>query len=119
MLVRQMEQMKNRVSGLLLETGVSHNKQRLHKVGYFRDLISKNEEVPESIFFFLNFTPTTDIYPLPPHDALPISVRGRAVRSPARSKPPPPQGPRDRPATWRHCAFAAGAGTRRRGTDRE
>ena len=49
LLVRQMVQMKNRVSGLLLETGVSHNKQRLHKVGYFRDLISKNEEVPESI----------------------------------------------------------------------
>jgi transposase len=28
-------QLKNRVSGLLLETGVSHNKQRLHKVKYF------------------------------------------------------------------------------------
>jgi transposase len=49
LLVRQMVQMKNRISGLLLETGVSHNKQRLHKVGYFRELISKNEEVPESI----------------------------------------------------------------------
>jgi len=49
LLVRQMVQMKNRISGLLMETGVSHNKQRLHKVGYFRELISKNEEVPESI----------------------------------------------------------------------
>ena len=49
LLVRQMVQMKNRISGLLLETGVSHNKQRLHKVGYFRELISNNEEVPESI----------------------------------------------------------------------
>ena len=49
LLVRQMVQMKNRVSGLLLETGVSHNKQRLHKVGYFRELISKNEEVQENI----------------------------------------------------------------------
>jgi transposase len=49
LLVRQMVQMKNRISGLLLETGVSHNKQRLHKVGYFRELISKNEEIPESI----------------------------------------------------------------------
>jgi transposase len=44
-----MVQMKNRISGLLLETGVSHNKQRLHKVGYFRELISKNEEVQENI----------------------------------------------------------------------
>ena len=34
---------------MLLETGVSHNKKRLHKVGYFRELISNNEEVPESI----------------------------------------------------------------------
>jgi transposase len=49
LLVRQMVQMKNRISGLLLETGVSHNKQRLHKVGYFRELISKNEEVQENI----------------------------------------------------------------------
>jgi transposase len=36
LLVRQMVQMKNRISGLLMETGVSYNKQRLHKVGYFR-----------------------------------------------------------------------------------
>jgi len=32
LLVRQMVQMKNRVSGLLMETGVSYNKRRLHKV---------------------------------------------------------------------------------------
>src|SRR5690349_13062055 len=37
-IVRQMVQMKNRMSGLLLETGVSHNKQRLHKAGYFSEL---------------------------------------------------------------------------------
>ena len=49
LLVRQIVQMKNRVSGLLLETGVSHNKQRLHKVGYFRDLLSMNKDIPESI----------------------------------------------------------------------
>src|SRR6516165_4737290 len=49
LLVRQMVQMKNRVSGLLLETGVSHNKQRLHKVGYFRELMTSNEEVHENI----------------------------------------------------------------------
>ena len=49
LLVRQMVQMKNRVSGLLLETGVSYNKRRLHKVGYFADLMSANDEVHESI----------------------------------------------------------------------
>src|SRR5579862_6657579 len=49
LLVRQTVQMKNRVSGLLMETGVSYNKQRLHKVGYFADLMTTNEEVNESI----------------------------------------------------------------------
>jgi transposase len=49
LLVRQMVQMKNRISGLLLETGVTHNKQRLHKVGYFRELLSSNEDIHENI----------------------------------------------------------------------
>src|SRR6204780_3059477 len=49
LLVRQMVQTKNRVSGLLMETGVSYNKRRLHKVGYFAELLSTNEEVNQSI----------------------------------------------------------------------
>src|SRR5713226_8935801 len=49
LLVRQMVQMKNRVSGLLMETGVSHNKQQLHRVGYFRDLMASNENIDDSI----------------------------------------------------------------------
>ena len=49
LVVKQMVQMKNRVSGLLMETGVSYNKQRLHKVGYFAELMSTNEEISESI----------------------------------------------------------------------
>src|SRR5712692_5326682 len=48
LLVRQMVQMKNRVSGLLMETGVEYNNQRLHKVSYFRELLSANEEVQEN-----------------------------------------------------------------------
>jgi transposase len=60
LLVRQMVQMKNRVSGLLLETGVSHNKQRLHKVGYFRELLSTNKEVQESIRPLLKLSRETD-----------------------------------------------------------
>src|ERR1700742_3709767 len=48
LLVRQMVQTKNRISGLLMETGVTYNKQRLHKVGYFRELLASNEEVNES-----------------------------------------------------------------------
>jgi hypothetical protein len=49
LLVRRMIQMKNRISGLLMETGVSHNKQRLHKVGYFRDLLATNKDIDDSI----------------------------------------------------------------------
>jgi transposase len=49
LLVRQMVQMKNRISGLLLETGVTHNKQRLHRVKYFRELLSSNDEITDSI----------------------------------------------------------------------
>src|SRR5664279_3174303 len=45
LLVKQMVQMKNRISGLLMETGVSYNKQRLHKVGYFTELMAGNEEI--------------------------------------------------------------------------
>jgi len=45
LVVKQMVQMKNRVSGLLMETGVSYNKRRLHKVGYFADLLASNEDV--------------------------------------------------------------------------
>ena len=50
LVIRQMVQIKNRVSGLLMETGVSYNKQRLHKVGYFAELMTtSNENVHESI----------------------------------------------------------------------
>jgi hypothetical protein len=49
LLVRPMVQMKNRVSGLLMETGVEYNKQRLHKMSYLRELLSANGEIPPSI----------------------------------------------------------------------
>ncbi len=49
LVVRQVVQMKNRISGLLMESGVSYDKQRLHKVGYFADLMTTNEEISDSI----------------------------------------------------------------------
>ncbi len=49
LVLKEMVQMKNRVSGLLMESGVSYNKQRLHKLGYFTELMSSNDEVSESI----------------------------------------------------------------------
>ena len=48
LVIRQTVQMKNRISGLLMETGVDYNKHRLHKVGYFEDLMSTNKEVNQS-----------------------------------------------------------------------
>ena len=56
LVVRQMVQMKNRVSGLLLETGVSYNKQRLHKVGYFDELMSSNEDISDAVRPLLNLS---------------------------------------------------------------
>jgi len=49
LVLRQAVQMKNRVSGLLMETGVNYNKLRLHRMGYFEQLLSTSEEISESI----------------------------------------------------------------------
>jgi transposase len=49
LVLRQAVQMKNRVSGLLMETGVSYDKLRLHRMGYFGDLMSSSEEIRDSI----------------------------------------------------------------------
>jgi transposase len=40
LLVRQMVQMKNNIGMLLMEAGARYNKQRLHKAGYFRELLA-------------------------------------------------------------------------------
>lgn len=49
LLVRQMVQMKNKIGMLLMEAGVSYNKQRLHKAGYFRELLATNPDIPEGL----------------------------------------------------------------------
>jgi transposase len=59
LVLRQMVQMKNRVSGLLMETGVTYNKQRLHKLGYFTELLSSNDEVIDSIRALLKLSRET------------------------------------------------------------
>ena len=45
LLVRQMVQMKLKISSLLMEAGVSYNKQRLHQAGYFRELLASNPDI--------------------------------------------------------------------------
>jgi transposase len=49
LLIRQMVQMKNKISMLLMEAGVSYNKQRLHKAGYFRELLATNPDIDEGL----------------------------------------------------------------------
>lgn len=49
LLVRQMVQMKIKISSLLMEAGVSYNKQRLHQAGYFRELLATNPDIDEGL----------------------------------------------------------------------
>jgi transposase len=54
LLIHQMVQMKNKIAVLLMEAGVSYNKQKLHKVGYFRELLDTHPEIPEGLRPLLN-----------------------------------------------------------------
>ena len=47
--VRTAVTMKNKISGLLMEVGASYNKRRLHGKRYFKDLLEKVEDVPDSV----------------------------------------------------------------------
>jgi len=49
LVVGQAVQMKNRMSGLLMEVGAEYGKQRLHGAKYFSELLDQLEEVPESV----------------------------------------------------------------------
>jgi len=49
LVVAQAVQMKNKMSGLLMEVGAEYNKQQLHGAKYFTELLEGLEEVPESV----------------------------------------------------------------------
>ena len=49
LVVDQAVQMKNKINGLLMESGVEYNKKRLHGEKYFAELLENLEEVPESV----------------------------------------------------------------------
>src|SRR6266481_493027 len=49
LLVRQMVQMKIKISSLLMEAGVSYNKQKLNKAGYFRELLASNPDIDDGL----------------------------------------------------------------------
>ena len=49
MVVQQSVRMQNKMAGLLMESGTSFNKRKLHGKKYFTNLIKSLEEVPESV----------------------------------------------------------------------
>jgi transposase len=49
LLVRQSVQMKNTMAGLLMEAGVSYNKQKLHQKRYFAQLLQASAELPSAL----------------------------------------------------------------------
>lgn len=49
LVVRQAVQVKNRMAAVRMEHGVEYSKQKLHRKGYFQDLLGRLEEVPEAV----------------------------------------------------------------------
>jgi hypothetical protein len=59
MIVRSAVKMKNKISGLLMETGTTHNKKRLHGKKYFNNLLERIEDVHESVKHLLKLSRST------------------------------------------------------------
>src|SRR5215831_13378286 len=49
LVVRQATRMKNRIAGLLMETGTVYNKEKLHGQAYFAELLATLRETPGSV----------------------------------------------------------------------
>ena len=56
LLVREAAKMKIKTTGLLMEVGAEYNKQRLHGMKYFQDLLDNLDYVPESILDLLQMS---------------------------------------------------------------
>ena len=62
-LVRLATSLKNKTAGLLMECGAEYNKEKLHGKPYFRVLLGRLDEVPESVRQMLSFNRhTLDIF---------------------------------------------------------
>ena len=48
--------MKNKMAGLLMETGALYMKEKLHRKKYFTNLLEELEEVPESVIDLLRLS---------------------------------------------------------------
>jgi transposase len=56
LVVRQAVRLKNRIAGLLMETGTEYNKKRLHGRQYFHELLGKLEQTPVSVIQMLKLS---------------------------------------------------------------
>jgi transposase len=56
LVVRQAVRLKNRIAGLLMETGTEYNKQRLHGKAYFHELLGTLEQTPPSVIQMLKLS---------------------------------------------------------------
>lgn len=56
LVVRTGVKLKNRMSSLLMETGVSYSKKRLHGRRYFHDLLDRLDDVPPSVIEMLTLS---------------------------------------------------------------
>ena len=62
--------MKNKISMLLMEAGVSYHKQKLHKAGYFRELLATNPDINEGLGSLLRVCRETVVRPQRTESAL-------------------------------------------------
>ena len=56
LLVGQNVQLKNKIAQLLMESGVSYNKEKLHQQGYFHQVLPANPEIDPSLWPLLKLT---------------------------------------------------------------
>lgn len=56
LVVRQSTRMKNRIAGLLMETGTPYSKKQLHGRAYFNDLLDNLQRTPQSVITLLKLS---------------------------------------------------------------
>ena len=56
LVVREATRMKNRIAGLLMETGTGYNQERLHGKAYFSELMGSLQETPPSVMDLLRLS---------------------------------------------------------------
>jgi transposase len=56
LLVRQNVQLKNKIAQMLMESGVSYHKEKLHQQGYFHQVLPTNPDIDPSLWPLLKLT---------------------------------------------------------------